>query len=491
MKTGDPLRLAFFAGVLAALMVLVIGDTAGAETISHGRFRNEPVFRPPGEVRHFAFLMSGDGGWGSNLTSLARMLAADGTMVVGIDTAKLYVNLDKDGGNCVFPDGDLENLSHFVQAYYKVPTYYTPILIGHSAGASMVYAMLAQAPAGTFAGGISLSFCVDLDLQKPLCKTEGLRYQPQRRNVGVTLLPASELHAPWIAMHGRDDGVCAMSQAKTFAAQVHGARFIELPDVDHSYRNAKAWTSQFNEAYASITASVPQSLPRLPNSLDDLPVVEVPASGHGELFAVLFSGDGGWAGLDKEVADALAERGIPVAGIDSLRYFWGTRTPQGIGQDLDRVLRYYSVAWHRKQVLLIGYSQGADVLPFAINRLPAATRAMIRLNALIGISGSAAFEFHVTHWLGGGTNGLPTVPEIRRLSAANTLCVYGDDDDEAICPAVDAANARIIKLSGGHHFGGDYGLLAKLILDNANTPAASAPAVSAPRVRAIPTSASH
>ncbi len=102
-----------------------------------------------------------------------------------------------------------------------------------------------------------------------------------------------------------------------------------------------------------------------------------------------------------------------------------------------------------------------------MNRLPPQTRSQVKLVALLGISTTASLEFHVTHWLGGGNNGLPTAPEVRRLSAANTLCVYGDDDDDSLCPSVAPANARIVKLSGGHHFGGDYGRLAQLILDAA------------------------
>ncbi len=74
----------------------------------------------------------------------------------------------------------------------------------------------------------------------------------------------------------------------------------------------------------------------------------------------------------------------------------------------------------------------------------------------------------MTNWLGGGSNGLPTAPEIRKLSAANTLCVYGDDDDDSVCPKVNPGNAHVVELSGGHHFGGDYGQLATLILDRAS-----------------------
>src|SRR5262249_11722117 len=157
------------------------------DRLSHGRFRDVPVFRPHGEVRHFAFILSGDGGWTSSLAAIAKHLAYQGTLVVGIDTARLYANLETDGAACVFPDGDLKNLSRFVQAYSPRRTYFPPLLIGHSAGASMAYALLAQAPPGTFGGALSMSFCVDLDLRKPLCPSGELRYTPLPHGEGARL----------------------------------------------------------------------------------------------------------------------------------------------------------------------------------------------------------------------------------------------------------------------------------------------------------------
>ena len=80
-------------------------------------------------------------------------------------------------------------------------------------------------------------------------------------------------------------------------------------------------------------------------------------------------------GLDQDIAAALSAKGIPVVGLDSLRYYWTTRTPEGLAADTDRMIRYYLAHFGKKRVLLIGYSQGADVLPFAVNRLPAATQS--------------------------------------------------------------------------------------------------------------------
>jgi type IV secretory pathway VirJ component len=439
------------------------------QVLAHGRFKQVRVFRPTGPVTHVALFLSGDAGWTRGLGRMAATMVADGALVIGIDLPEFYEVLEGDGGSCVFPDGDLENLSHWVQAYYKLPTYFTPLLVGYSAGASLAYAVLAQAPPGIFAGAVSLSFCADLDLHKPLCKGDSLRFSMRKGGAGARLLPSTKLHAPWVALHGTTDDECPAREARDFVAKSRPARYVELPEMGHRYERSSQWLPQFRDAYTSILEAQPQSLPAPPQSLEDLPIIEVPAVGRArsDLFAVLLSGDGGWAGLDKEVAAALAQRGVPVAGIDSLRYFWHARTPEGLADDIDRTMRYYASRWDKKRAILIGYSQGADVMPFAVNRLPEATRPLVALTALIGISQSASFEFHVSHWLGGGDDGLPTRVETDKLSSADTVCLYGDDDSDSLCPTIGANHARVVSLRGGHHFGGDYAHVADLLVKQA------------------------
>ena len=78
------------------------------------------------------------------------------------------------------------------------------------------------------------------------------------------------------------------------------------------------WLPQFKAAFESIVATqVTPHLPPPPASLADLPIVEVdatPGTPTSDSFAVLLSGDGGWAGIDKQVAQLLADRGVPTAG---------------------------------------------------------------------------------------------------------------------------------------------------------------------------------
>jgi type IV secretory pathway VirJ component len=178
----------------------------------------------------------------------------------------------------------------------------------------------------------------------------------------------------------------------------------------------------------------------------------------------MLSGDGGWASLDKNLGAALAARGIPVVGWNSLRYFWSARTPEEAARDLDRIVRHYFAAWGKKRAMLVGYSFGADVLPFLVSRLPAETRVCVTGVGLLGLSTQAAFEFHVTNWLGAGGDGrYPTLPEIRRLQGLRVVCVEGADERDSACRSMPPW-ASVVTVPGGHHFGGDHSQLPAMLL---------------------------
>ena len=183
---------------------------------------------------------------------------------------------------------------------------------------------------------------------------------------------------------------------------------------------------------------------------------------------MLLTGDGGWAGLDQDVAHALAAAGVPVVGWNSLKYYWTKRTPDVAARDLERILARYGTAWHRPKVLLVGYSFGADALPFLYTRLPESTRANVRSLSLLGLSETAEFEFHVASWIPGADGGgRATLPELQRAQGVRTLCLYGTDETDSPCRRLAGPEAKAIALPGGHHFGGDYAALARHVLEAA------------------------
>lgn len=209
------------------------------------------------------------------------------------------------------------------------------------------------------------------------------------------------------------------------------------------------------------------------DTLADLPLHTVAARGvPSPAMAVMLSGDGGWAAIDKEIADSLAAHGIPVAGLDSRTYFSTQRDPDGASRDLDRIITHDLAAWQRERVMLIGYSRGADVLPFMTTRLPADRLARVDLVALLGAAPNANFKFHLVDLISNKKrkDDLATVPEIAKLAGTRVLCVYGADEKESACRALDPAQATVIEMPGGHHFDKEYGVIATRILDAGATP---------------------
>ena len=470
-----------------------------AEFVTHGRFRDVPVYKPKGEIRSVVLMLSGDLGWTPAASRMAESLAQQGALVAGLSTPALFSSLEADQGDCAFPDGDLENFSRFLQAYEKVPGYYPPILVGDNEGGALAYAMIAQARPNIFAAAMSMEFCPVLELRKPLCKGEGIHFSRRKsesrttakrvkppENAGVVLLPATKLSAPWVALQSpgtltsfarRSGPLCEARATQAFIDTISGAQSLTLPTTlpaSAAGANAPPVTASepFKAAFAKLVAQRKPPPPPPPAAVSDLPIIEVAAQPgtSSELFAILLSGDGGWAGLDKEVAAALSKSGVPVVGIDSLRYFWTPRTPASAAADMDRLVRFYAARWKKQKALLIGYSQGADVLPFIVNRMPVASREHVALAVMMGLGKRADFEFHMTNWVSSSASGLLILPEVQKLPAGLGMCIYGKEEKDTNCPGLDPKQVQLGKLPGGHHFDGDYAKLARIILEGARGP---------------------
>ena len=244
------------ARVTTAVCVLLLCQCASApytghpELQSHGRF-DLYVYRPLGPAQRLALLLSGDGGWSSVLGAIARRLTASGTLVAGIDVRHLLASYRVDSAGCVDPGADLAELSRYLQEHYGLGRA-APVVIGHSAGATLAFVALAQSPAGTFTGALTLSFCADLELVKPLCPAPAVH--SVATSSGVRLLPPPALPAPWIALHGLEDEVCPAPEARTFAGAISGVRFVALPGVTHAYHHMGRWWSQFAAGYRQLAA---------------------------------------------------------------------------------------------------------------------------------------------------------------------------------------------------------------------------------------------
>ena len=216
---------------------------------------------------------------------------------------------------------------------------------------------------------------------------------------------------------------------------------------------------------AILVAAILSGVASASAATSDLPLVDVPSKGDSNRLAVFYSGDGGWAELDKGVSGQLAAAGVTVVGVNSLRYFWHQRSPEESAQDLTRILQLnLRDRPATEPVLLIGYSTGADVLPFIVNRLPDSLRSRIESVTLIAPSHEASFEIHIADWIPGtSSGGMPLLPEIERL-ATPVLCIWGEGDRSTLCPELPASRGTSVRIGDGHHLGGEYEQIASSVL---------------------------
>ena len=198
----------------------------------------------------------------------------------------------------------------------------------------------------------------------------------------------------------------------------------------------------------------------------DLPLVELPADSTRPYLAVLLTGDGGWADLDRQVSARLVAAGVPVVGWNSLKYYWVQRSPEEASRDLERILGFYLAKWKKSRVLLVGYSRGADVLPFLASRLEPERLKQVRLLALLGPATSNRFEPLATEYTHLGTRApaLPLAPEVDKLRGLRILGFHGTDETDSLCRGADPGLLECVELAGGHHFAGAYAQIAERIL---------------------------
>jgi type IV secretory pathway VirJ component len=442
------------SGLRSAITLIVVLCCAGASpayAVYGGSYGEVKIAAPQHEARGFVIFFSDRNGVTAAGDAAAQAISAAGALVAEVDSRAYLNHLNKLDEKCHRLVDDAEWFSRQVQRERGFRNYFTPIVAGVGEGATLAAMVLAEAPAATIDGAVSLDPSVTIATRRPICTTASTRARADGFRYGAV----TKLQGFWTV--GLTSGSSKASRDYVRALRRDGAP-LQLQEIGSDRAMDDALRALIEPHLAAPRASLA--------NISSLPLIILGVLHPSKMMAVVISGDGGWRDLDKTIAENLQRQGVPVVGWDSLRYFWSLKTPEQTANDLAAVIETFMAKWHASKVALIGYSFGADVIPFAYNRLPDTLRSQVALIALLGFSKAADFEITVSGWLGEppGPKALPVLPEADKIPASLMQCFYGQDEDDTACPELARHGVEVIRTTGAHHFNRDYDALARRIL---------------------------
>ncbi len=191
----------------------------------------------------------------------------------------------------------------------------------------------------------------------------------------------------------------------------------------------------------------------------DFPIDTLGSNDASKPLIFYISGDGGFNSFSTSFMKQWNSLGYPVVALDARSYFFTSQKPDAAAKDIAGLLFQYINLWKRTDIILVGYSFGADVLPFIQTRLPLVLTNRIKHTVLLSPSHSTDFAVHLFY----SKSGSNVPAEINKLTRP-TLVVFGADEKDIADKEITNQQATIFKINGGHHYDQQAGNLVTEIV---------------------------
>lgn len=199
----------------------------------------------------------------------------------------------------------------------------------------------------------------------------------------------------------------------------------------------------------------------------DFPIKEWASTSQDKPLIFYLSGDGGLNKFSNSLCNGISKKGYEVIEFNSKSYFWDKKTPQQTAVDVNNYLVKKISGRKNQQIVMIGYSFGADVLPFILTRLPKDVHDKILASFLMASSGSTDFEIHWADIFGGNSKrDMDVVSEVNKLVDDKIIIISSSDDRHLEANKITLKRYTHEILPGGHHFDGDTDEIVKVILND-------------------------
>lgn len=436
MKSVLSLGLALLCGCTVSALADTNPLPAPVAKLTASRLEDIPVYRPAGRVKAIVVYISDKTGWTEKDDKTVAALLGNDDAVLAVDLARYATQLDADDGECLYVVGEITDLAQAAQRQLGLQTYRQPVIVGSGEGATFAYAAIADSPVNTLGGAVGSDFTNRLSLRLPFCPGASSKRLPDGA-----------------FRYGFDNEL--PNEAKLFVSD----DTLEQVEADAEAQDTITISALDDDRAEQIVQAV-DDLSGAARPFGDLPAIDLPSEAAPKALAILVSGDGGWRDLDKTIGEYLSTQNIHVVGLDSLHYFWAKKNPTELSRDLAGIINEADPT-KALPIMLIGYSFGADTIPFAFPMLPKDIQDRTRVLALMAPGQHTSFQVTVSGWLGIDDSGYDIVPAIAALPVDRVICIYGKEEDDAACPDPALKQVTTIATEGGHHFDGDYESIAQ------------------------------
>lgn len=186
----------------------------------------------------------------------------------------------------------------------------------------------------------------------------------------------------------------------------------------------------------------------------------------GKPMILYITGDGGWNSFSSALGANMAAQNCPVVALNAKSFFWKKKTAQQAGLAAATLIKNYSSSWNKNKILLVGYSFGADVLPFIYQNLPQSMKDQVQGLVLLSPSGTTDFEIHLTYIF---SEAAPNAAlALNNISSKKITILTGSDENEFPFDKINNKNFTHTILPGGHHYDGNEKLVSEYILKTLN-----------------------
>jgi type IV secretory pathway VirJ component len=182
-------------------------------------------------------------------------------------------------------------------------------------------------------------------------------------------------------------------------------------------------------------------------------------------FVLYISGDGGINDFSTELCNNINKAGYTITAINSKSYFWDKKTPEQTAKDLSDYLQTKFLTRTNQQLILTGYSFGADVVPFIANKFPDNIRKKLLSVVLLSASLSTDFEIHFSDMIWGNKKrSMDVVSAINKMGTIKTAAIFDSNETRFPVKEIRLKNYHYEFLQGNHHFDNNIAEVAKTMM---------------------------